>query len=70
MQSSTHLLLLVVLVVMVVRVKPLPHPSLPPTKDVVQREGGGKEKTEIKAKYRPTEVFVRKTNVFGLNGIL
>lgn len=34
-------------VVMAVRVKPLPHPSLPPTKDVVQSK---KEKKSIQSK--------------------
>lgn len=57
MQSCTHLLLLVGAVVMAVRVKPLPHPSLPPTKDVVQSK---KEKKVFKAKYRPVQALSRR----------
>lgn len=70
MQSCTHLLLLVGAVVMAVRVKPLPHPSLPPTKDVVQSK---KEKKVFKAKYRPVQALSRrekKTNMFRPNSIL
>lgn len=44
MQSSTHLSLLVVVLVMVL--KPLPHPGSPPTEDVMQRRG--REKKEKK----------------------
>lgn len=56
-------------VVMALRVKPLPHPSLPPTKDVVQSK---KEKKVFKAKYRPVQALSRrekKTNMFRPNSI-
>lgn len=48
MQSSTHLPLLVVVVAMAERLKSLPHPGKPPTKDVMQREGREKEKKKEK----------------------
>ena len=48
MQSSTHLFLLVVVLVMVL--KPLPHPGSPPTEDVMQKRGREKKKGEKNSK--------------------
>lgn len=58
MQSSTHLPLLVVVVVMAERIEPLPHPSSPPTEDVMQTRE--KKKREIKATWRLVWDFVKK----------
>lgn len=59
MQSSTHLPLLVAVVVMVERMKPLPHPGSPPTEDVMPKRE--KKRKGIKAKCRPVRTLSEKT---------
>lgn len=64
MQSSTHLFLLVVVLVMVL--KPLPHPGSPPTEDVMQKRGREKKRRrkEFKAKRRPVQDCQKNQHVW------
>lgn len=75
MQSSTHLPLLVAVVAMAERLKSLPHPGKPPTKDVMQREGREKRRKKKKKNSKQhvgqckTLKKKKNTNMFRLPGI-